>query len=534
MSDARSGEDGTNVGQKGLATGAVGLFGALVIGVSCVAPAYTLTAGLGPIVSVAGLQTPAIILIGFLPMLLVALGYRELNQALPDNGTTFTWVTVTFGPWVGWMAGWGLVASTVLVLSNSAGVAVDFFYLLLAQASGHPHLAGLAADRTVNILTCLAFMAGATLISYRGMEATKLVQVMLVGLQVLAMCAFGVAAFVKAGSGQAFDQTPVAIAWFDPFAIPSGAALAAGLSLSIFIFWGWDVTLTMNEETRGSRSTPGLAATGTVAVTMLLYLLASCATITFAGIGTGALGLNNPETQRNVFQALAGPVFGPAAILVSVAVLCSSAAALQSTIVSPSRTLLAMSFYGAMPAALGRTSARFRTPSVAIVVSTLVSSAFYAAMRLYSEHVLWDTITALGIMICFYYGMTAFSVVWFFRESWFDSVGNAFNRLIFPLTGGLALAVLFVKTLFDSLSPKFGSGSHLGSIGLVFVIGVGIFVTGLAVMAAMAVRRPAFFRAPLAGLDVPTRRGSGRAGAGAGTGTGTVRADTASDAVRRT
>ncbi|MFW2851930.1 APC family permease [Sphingomonas sp. TX0543] len=506
MSEAGFAGDSTGVGEKGLATGAVGLFGALVIGVSCVAPAYTLTAGLGPIVSVAGLQTPAVILIGFLPMLLVAMGYRELNQALPDNGTTFTWVTATFGPWVGWMAGWGLVASTVLVLSNSAGVAVDFFYLLLAQATGHDELTRLADHTSVNILTCLAFMGVATLISYRGMEATKLAQVFLVGLQVLAMCAFAAAAFGKARAGQAFDHTPVTLAWFNPFVIPSSAALAAGLSLSIFIFWGWDVTLTMNEETRGSRSTPGLAAAGTVGVTMLLYLLASCAALTFAGIGTGALGLNNPETQRNVFQSLAVPVFGRAAILVSVAVLCSSAAALQSTIVSPSRTLLAMSFYGAMPRSFGRTSARFHTPSVAIVASTVVSSAFYTGMRLYSEHVLWDTITALGIMICFYYGLTAFSVVWFFRATWFDSVRNAIYRLIFPLLGGLSLAALFVKTLCDSLNPHFGSGSHVGSIGLVFVIGVSIFAVGLGIMALMALLRPEFFRAPLAGLDVTAPR----------------------------
>src|SRR3546814_11518841 len=77
-----------------------------------------------------GAQSPAIILIGFLPMLLVAFGYRELNRAMPDSGTSFTWVTRAFGPWVGWLAGWGLVASTVLVLSNTAGIAVDFFYLM--------------------------------------------------------------------------------------------------------------------------------------------------------------------------------------------------------------------------------------------------------------------------------------------------------------------------------------------------------------------------------------------------------------------
>ena len=79
--------------RKGLRAETVGLIGAIVIGVSCIAPAYTLTAALGPIAAKVGSQAPAIILVGFLPMLLVAFGYRELNSAMPDSGTSFTWVT---------------------------------------------------------------------------------------------------------------------------------------------------------------------------------------------------------------------------------------------------------------------------------------------------------------------------------------------------------------------------------------------------------------------------------------------------------
>ena len=126
--------------EKGLKAGSVGLIGAVVIGVSCIAPAYTLTAALGPTVSEVGVHLPAIFLVGFIPMLLVALGYRELNNAMPDAGTSFTWATRAFGPWIGWMGGWGLIAATIIVLSNLAAVAVDFFYLMLAQLFGNPEL----------------------------------------------------------------------------------------------------------------------------------------------------------------------------------------------------------------------------------------------------------------------------------------------------------------------------------------------------------------------------------------------------------
>ena len=118
----------SGISRKGLPQGTVGVFGAVIIGLSVCAPAYTLTASVGPAAQEVGWQMPAIFLAGFIPMLLVALGYRALNSRMPDSGTSFTWGTRAFGPWIGWMAGWGLIAATVLVLSNLAGVAVDFLF----------------------------------------------------------------------------------------------------------------------------------------------------------------------------------------------------------------------------------------------------------------------------------------------------------------------------------------------------------------------------------------------------------------------
>lgn len=487
--------------RKGLSAGSVGLVGAIVIGISCIAPAYTLTAALGPTVSEVGTQVPAIILLGFIPMLLVAFGYRELNRRMPDSGTSFTWATRAFGPWVGWMAGWGLVAATILVLSNLAGIAVDFLFLLISQIAGNPEIADIAANPFVNVVVCLLFMLGATWVSYRDMQTTQKLQYWLVGFQVLVLLVFSVAALVEVANGNAFDATPIELSWFNPFAVSDFSALAAGLSLSIFIFWGWDVTLTMNEETKGASTTPGRAATLTVIIIVALYLLISVALISFAGVGDGEFGLGNPDIQDNVFFALAGPVLGPLAVLVSIAVLSSSAASLQSTFVSPARTLLAMGHYGALPEKFAKVSPRFFTPGYATIVSAVVASVFYAVMRFVSENVLWDTITTLGMMICFYYGLTAFAAVWYFRRTWFRSVREFFFTLLFPLVGGVILAVLFATTLVDSMDPDYGSGSSLFGVGLVFILGMVVLLTGVAIMIWQAIRRPAFFRGETLSID---------------------------------
>ena len=490
--------------KKGLSAGAVGLVGAVVIGISCIAPAYTLTAALGPTVSEVGFQVPAIILVGFIPMLLVAFGYRELNKSMPDSGTSFTWAARAFGPWIGWMAGWGLIAATILVLSNLAGIAVEFLFLLIDQLAGSPGIiAELAFNPFINVGVCLLFMLGATLVSYRDMQTTQKLQYFLVSFQVLVLVIFSVAAFVHVSSGTAFDASPVELSWFNPFEVGSLTAVVAGLSLSIFIFWGWDVTLTMNEETKNPEKTPGRAATLTVITIVVLYLLISISLLAFAGTGTGEFGLGNEDLQDNVFFYLSGPILGPLAFLVSLAVLTSSASSLQSTFVSPARTMLAMGHYGALPKKFASVSPRFFTPGYATIVASIVASVFYAVMRFVSENVLWDTITALGMMICFYYGITAFACVWYFRKQWFDSVRSFFFTLFSPLVGGVILAVLFVLTLRDSMAPDYGSGSNIGGVGLVFILGVTVILLGVVIMIVMAIRQPDFFKGKTLSMDAP-------------------------------
>ncbi len=250
----------------------------------------------------------------------------------------------------------------------------------------------------------------------------------------------------------------------------------------------------MNEETRGSEKTPGRAATITVVTIVVLYLLIAVSLIAYAGVGTGEFGLGNPDIQDNVFFHLAGPILGPLAVLVSLAVLTSSASSLQSTFVSPARTLLAMGHYGALPEKFAKVSPRFFTPGYATIVSAIVASVFYAVMRFLSEDVLWDTITALGMMICFYYGITAFACVWFFRRIWWRSVRNFFFTLLFPLVGGVILGVLFFTTLIDSMNPDYGSGSNIFGVGLVFVLGMVVLLSGVVIMLWQAWKRPAFFR----------------------------------------
>lgn len=480
---------------KGLSGNSVGLLGSAVIGISTVAPVYCLTSTLGPTVGEVGVQMPAVFLAGFLPMLLVAFAYRELNKAVPDCGTSFTWTVKAFGPRVGWMCGWGLVIATIIVLSNLAGVATSFFYLLLGELTGSPTIAALDHNRIAHVLTCLAFIAVATAISYRGMTATKGVQYTLVGLQLAVLAVFVAMAVVKARSGDFAGSLHFSWTWLDPFAVKSFSSFTAGLSLSIFMFWGWDTCLTVNEETAGSEKTPGRAALLAMLVLIGSYLLTAVGSQMFAGVGGKGLGLGNPHTADNVFATLANPVMGTAlGVLLFVAVLASAAASLQTTFIPVARTVLAMSTYEALPASFAKIHPRFRSPGKATIAAGVATGVFYAVMSFISENVLIDTIYALGLMICFYYSITAFACAWYFRRDLRNSVRDLFLKGVFPLLGGLLLAAVFTKTLVDMWNPAYGSGSSVFGIGSVFIIGVGLLLLGVVLMLVMQCRSPAFFR----------------------------------------
>ncbi len=492
--------------EKGLAGNSVGLLGGTVLGISCVAPAYTLTATIGLVAAVAGVKMPIIFIAGFIPMFFAAYAYREFNRVDPDCGTSFTWTTRAFGPYVGWLGGWAAILATIIVLANLAGIGVQFFYQLLGSIFNNDQLGDLWNNRVINVATCLVFIAAATAIAYRGITTTEKVQFVLVFFQLGVLILFSVMALSKAGGPDDPDGLAFSWDWFNPFTGLTVSAFIAGLSASIFSFWGWDSALTVNEESKDSEKTPGRAALLCVVSILLTYLLVSISALMYAGDGTEGLGLSNEEISDNVFGALAEPVMGtPWNNLLFLAVLASSAASLMTTFLPTTRTMLGMATYGALPKRFASIHPRYLTPGYGTVVAGVIAGVFYAVLTFVSEAVLTDTILSLGLMICFYYGLTAIGCVWYFRHELFTSFNNIIFKFLFPLLGGIGLWVVFFITLRDSASPDYdGTGVSIFGVGVVLVLGLGLILLGAVLMFIMRARQPAFFRGETLRRDTPS------------------------------
>src|ERR1019366_5162717 len=210
---------------KGLKGGALGLMSSIVMGVASTAPAYSLAATLFFVVALVGFHSPSVAVLAFIPMLLCSIGYSEMNKADPDCGTTFTWAARAFGPKTGWAGGWAIVAADILVMASLAQVAGQYVFLLFG-ANGIGQNAASGWVLLVGILWIIAM----TYICYRGIEVS---------------------------------------AWFQRILL----SVEVAMLLMLFIYWGWDTAVSVNEETADKAKTPGQAAIISTVVLLVTYAI---------------------------------------------------------------------------------------------------------------------------------------------------------------------------------------------------------------------------------------------------------------------
>ena len=108
------------------------------------------------------------------------------------------------------------------------------------------------------------------------------------------------------------------------------------------------------------------------------------------------------------------------------------------------RAALSMGAYGAIPRAFARIHPKYLSPSVSTIWMGIVSIVFYVGLTLVGQDVLGDTIAAVGLMIAFYYGLTGFACVWFYRKTCTSNTRDLFMQGIIPFVGGAVMLSTFV------------------------------------------------------------------------------------------
>jgi amino acid transporter len=498
------------VESKGLKSGAIGLVSSVVVGLASTAPAYSLAATLGLVIAaggtlLAGVKAPAIMLISFIPMYLIAVAYQELNKAEPDCGTTFTWAARSFGPVVGWLGGWGIIASDVIVMANLAQIAGSYSFTFVGDLGWHS-VAALATSTLWSTVAGVIWIALMTYVCYRGIEVSARLQYVLLTVEVVVLIVLSVVALWKVYThhGESYSLMP-SLSWFWPGGMDFGTVIAPAVLATIFIYWGWDTAVACNEESDDPGRTPGRAAVISTFLLLATYALVSVAAIAFAGVGSEGIGLGNQENAKDVFTAIGPSLFGNSTIghismlLLSASILTSAAASTQTTIMPTARTTLSMGVYKALPDSFAKIHRTYLTPTTSTIVMGVVSILCFVLFTAISEDLLTALIGSVGLMIAFYYALTGFACTWFYRKTLTRNARDFIMRGALPLIGGITLTVVFIYGLIEYSKPSWLQDAHhhdvtifgIGAVGAVGVIGL---LLGVVLMVAWRMVQPGYFQ----------------------------------------
>lgn len=478
------------VADKGLKGGSLGLVAVIVIGVASTAPGYSLAASIGFVTGEVGTKAPFIMLAAFVPMGCIAASFYYMNKADPDCGTNFTWGVRSFGPKAGWIAGWGCIVADLVIMPNLAGVSGQYLVLLFDE--------GAADNIWLTTAIGVLFILAMTWICWKGIELSARSQVLLLGTELVVLAAFAVISLVKSfGDGVTktvddvtYTSVKPSLSWLSPSGVSSSAVIA-GLVVAVFIYWGWDTCVSVNEEAEDSAKTPGRAAVLSTLILLAIYLIASYGSVSLLGPN---FVTDNADEAIYALGKVALPTW--MVKLLVIAILTSAAASCQTTILPATRTMLSMGAHGAAPAKLARIDRKRLTPDFSTWLFGVGSVAWYVLLVVISHNTDTDaysaSIAAVGMAIAVYYGLSGVSCVVYYRRYVLRSAKDFLLLGVLPGVGGSVLIYVFAKTVWDSRNEAYGYGTLLG-IGTVLLIGTLLLVLGVPLMLWCSAKYPRFF-----------------------------------------
>jgi amino acid transporter len=236
----------------------------------------------------------------------------------------------------------------------------------------------------------------------------------------------------------------------------------------------------LNEETHHSDSAPGVAALVSTVILLVTYVSVTVAIVAYAGVDR----VVEYEDDTALFGAIADQALGTElSWIVVLAIITSAIASTQTTILPASRTSLSMARQNAFPEALGRVHPRYMTPHVSTIVIGVTAAIWYGVLNTTSQNFLFDSLTALSLMIAFYYALTGLACAIYYRHELTKSVKNFFFIGVGPVVGSLILAYLFYKAIVEY--AKVGdsySGTQAFGIAIPVVLGLGLLLLGVVLM----------------------------------------------------
>lgn len=400
------------------------LLQATLMGVAGNAPTYSIAVTSAALTAAVGLGAPVAILVCGVVILGILFAYARLNVEQPNCGAAYTWVSKVLHPIAGFFAGWCLIMAALLFMIAATLPAAKATLLIVAPSyvDNQWAITGIA----------IFWLAILTALVARGVELLGRVQALLTLIELVLIVVIAVAVLWNAN----VEDYRQLLTGFS-LTIWTPQAIAKGLVVALFFYWGWDVIFNLAEETVDSQRVSMRA--GLIAVLTLNVIF------TFFS-GAVAILLATTELEAgggNAIFALADKLLPkPWSYIAVLTFLLSVIGGMESSIVLFSRTALAKARDRRLWSGFGRLHVRWETPVLAVVAGSgivlallLFSAAFESV-----EKVMNAGIGATSIMVAIYYGLAGLACSVFFYRKKNTTLGD---RLVFVIWPGLSALVFF-------------------------------------------------------------------------------------------
>lgn len=433
-----------------LEEGALGLVESVVMGVAGTAPGFSIAAATTTLIAAVGVLSVASLFYCGLIMFGVTFAFMHLNRVITNAGASYAWVGQVFHPVLGFLAGWALlVASAVFMVSGTIPAATATLVLIAPKLASNPSAVTFTAAGWL-------LLVGAVIV--KGIKPTSYTQVVMTTVEVGVLVVVIAAALIQFAHQPAhpFFWQWLSLTAFTP------QLFATGALTSLFFFWGWDVTLNLNEETRDASKAPGHGAVIAMVIVLLLFMCFALSTL---------LVLSDAEIEKsstNVVFAVAEKLFPyPWSYMAVVAVMLSTIGTLETSILQFTRTMYAKGRDGALHPRYAVLHKSWRTPWVAtgVIVCFGLLLLFLSSYFPTINSIIKVSVNAIGFQVAFYYSLAGYACAWHFRHKAFTVAG--LSLFLWPAASAtfLVFIALYSIPTFDMVTTLVGLGGI--AVGLV-------------------------------------------------------------------
>lgn len=434
----------------GLKKNALSFVDTITLAVAGSAPSYSLNATTAALIATVGLASPAALLLGAIPMFGISFSFKYLNLWRADAGAAYAWVGRAIHPSLGFLAAWTfLVLSTVFMVTAALPVGVLTLHLVAPAYEENVTAAAVVGGLWFSAVAVLTIV---------GVHAAARFQRIMTSIEALALLVLAVAAFLKFSAA---PVNPFSLSWFSPASFADFDMFMSGMLVAVFYYFGWDVTSNVAEEAEGTGASGGSSGVFGMVGVMTLFLIIQVA------VQMGMTPEMVEENGASLLAALGDAVlprpWGSIAIL---AVILSTVGTIETQLTQCARLLFSMGRDSVLHRGFSDIHSRFQTPWLAGTLIWILSLVLLAGSTASESvgSVMGDLISAIGVMVSIYYGLTGLACVWYYRKTLGKDMGTLFMRGIWP--GGSAIFLLFLGA---KQLPELGgavTGLTLGALAL--------------------------------------------------------------------